>query len=129
MVRMVAAIIFGYVTIALMVIITGQIASAIVPGFQAMNTPPAYYFNLVINTLYSLVGGYLCSTVARDNSRSATIGLIVLGEVIGIMAQIRLWHTVPHWFGIGLLALYAAGVWIGGTLRSHGKQSRPPMAV
>ena len=114
--RIVAAIIFGYITIALLVIITTQIVSAIIPGFQTATTPHVYYFNLVINTLYAIVGGYLCSTVARASPRTAAIGLIILGEVLGMIAQARLWNHVPHWFGIALLVLYAVGVWIGSAL-------------
>jgi hypothetical protein len=129
--RLVAAVIFGYISTGLLVILTDQIFSAMIPGFHSMKVPPLYYFviSLATNTFYSIVGGYLCSAVARAYARSATLALIVLGEVLGIIAQVSLWHTVPHWFGIGLLVLYAPAVWIGGLLRSRTAKPALPRAV
>jgi len=57
--------------------------------------------------------------IATTHRRGATLGLIVLGSAIGIVAQALLWKTVPHWFGIGLLVLYPIGVWIGSRLGSE----------
>ena len=127
--RTIAAVIFGYMTTGLLVILTDQIVSGLIPGFHSMKTPPDYYFgiSLATNTLYAIVGGYLCSAVARNQWKTATLGVIILGETLGTIAQRALWHTVPHWFGIGLLALYAPAVWLGGYLRSRSKKS-PPMA-
>ncbi|HWF46022.1 MAG TPA: hypothetical protein VG168_03370 [Bryobacteraceae bacterium] len=131
MVRTIGAIIFGYMTTGLMVILTDQIFSGLIPGFHSTKTPPTYYFivSLITNTLYSMVGGYLCSAIARKQWRTSTLGLIILGETLGIVAQRALWHTVPHWFGIGLLALYAPAVGIGAYLRSRAKKPGPPMAM
>jgi ABC-type transport system involved in multi-copper enzyme maturation permease subunit len=122
--RTIGAVIFGYITTGLLVILTDQIISGLIPGFHSMKTPPLYYFgiSLATNTLYAILGGYLCSAVARNQWRTAALGLIILGEVLGIIAQRALWHTVPHWFGIGLLGLYAPAVWIGAYLRSRSKK-------
>ena len=65
------------------------------------------------------MGGYLCGAIARAYYRTAALALILLGEVLGTIAQIRLWDTVPHWFGLGLLVLYAPAIWIGGELRAR----------
>ncbi|HEX4229650.1 MAG TPA: hypothetical protein VHZ07_13345 [Bryobacteraceae bacterium] len=118
--RTIAAVIFGYMTTGLLVILTDQIISGSIPGFHSMKKPPNYYFaiSLATNTLYSIMGGYLCSAVARDQWRMAVVGLIILGETLGSVAQRSLWNSVPHWFGIGLLALYVPAVWFGGYLRS-----------
>jgi hypothetical protein len=129
--RTIAAVIFGYMTTGLLVVLTDQIFSGLIPGFHSMKTPPLYYFaiSLATNTIYSMVGGYLTSAIGRNQWRTAALGLIILGEVLGTVAQRALWHTVPHWFGLGLLALYAPAVWIGAYLRWRSKKPRPPMAV
>ena len=87
-----------------------------------MAQPPLYYFaiSLVTDFLYSILGGYACAVIATNHRRGATLGLIVLGSAIGIVAQAILWRTVPHWFGIGLLVLYPVAVWIGSRLSSEG---------
>lgn len=37
-------------------------------------------------------------------------------ELVGIAAQVGLWNTVPHWYGLSLLILYPAGVLLGAKL-------------
>ena len=119
MLRTVSAAVAGYVLIGLLVVATDQVFAWSIPGFALMTVPPDRYFviSLITDSLYSLAGGYLCAVIARDRTRHAILWLIVLGEIIGLGAQVALWDTVPHWFGIGLLALYAPAVWLGGRMR------------
>jgi hypothetical protein len=78
-----------------------------------------YYFAVSLGTdfVYTIVGGYLCALIAEEHRRKATLWLIVLGEVLGIVVQVVLWGVVQHWYGIGLLILYPLGIWIGSSLR------------
>lgn len=117
--RMILAILTGYALIGVLVTIADKIFASVVPGFGQVVTPPRYYFVVTLGTdfVFSIVGGYVCSWIARERSWEATWCLIALGETIGLGSQFLTWKTVPHWFGIGLLVLYPLAIWIGSRLR------------
>ena len=127
--RIVVAAIVGYVAIGLLVVTTDKVLAATIPGFATLEVPPLLYFvvSLTTDTLYSVVGGYLCCVIARDRCRTATLVLIIGGEIAGIASQVALWRTVPHWFAIVLLLLYPPAVWIGSFLRSRTAKSPLPV--
>jgi hypothetical protein len=103
----------------LMVVTTDAIVARLIPGFNATR-PPTYYFyvSLLTDTFYTAIGGYLCAMLAREQRHRATLALIVFGEVMGIVSQVVLWNTVPHWFAIALLVLYPPAVWVGSKMRT-----------
>jgi hypothetical protein len=120
--RIIAAVLAGYLAIGVLVVLTDQIFALAIPGFAALTTPPLYYFIVVTSTdaLYSVVGGYLCAVIARDAAAKATLGLMIFGEVAGVISTILGWRIQPHWFALALLVLFPLGVWIGSKLRSGG---------
>jgi hypothetical protein len=120
MVRIAAAVLAGYVAVGVLVVLTDQIFAAAIPGFRAMTTPPLYYFVIVLCTdaLYSAAGGYLCAAIARGSIRAATLGLMIFGEIIGVVSTILGWKIQPHWFALALLVLFPIAVWLGSRLRS-----------
>ena len=126
--RVIGSAIASYIAIGLLVVCTDQLYAALVPGFKSMPVPPTYYFalSLLSDTIYSIVGGYVCSWIAGAMARKATLGLLVGGEILGIVSVIVFWNSVPHWFGFGLLIVYPPAVWLGSRLRSRGMQ---PIAV
>jgi hypothetical protein len=116
-VRTVIAVVGGFLGIGILVRFTDMLFARLVQGWDAKN-PPLYYFAISLGTdfIYSIVGGYVCALIAEEHGRTATLWLIVLGEVLGIVVQAVLWNVVPHWYGVGLLILYPLGVWIGSKL-------------
>lgn len=116
--RSVGAVLAGYVVIGVLVVLTDQAWSMSVRGFSSLPQPPAYYFaiSLLTDFLYSAVGGWVSVRVAQRRQLQHAVGLIVFGELIGIATQFFLWSTVPHWYGLSLLILYPAGVWLGAKL-------------
>ena len=86
--------------------------------------PPLYYFVIVLctDTLYTVGGGFLCAACARASARTATLGLMVFGEIAGIVSTILGWRIQPHWFAFALLVLFPLAVWIGSRLRSRGAE-------
>ena len=116
--RTVIAVIGGFLGIGVLVRFTDMLFARLVQGWNPKE-PPLYYFavSLATDFIYSIIGGYLCALIAEENSRKATLWLIALGEVIGIVVQTVLWGVVPHWYSIGLLVLYPLGVWIGSSVR------------
>ncbi len=119
MVKNILAAVAGYAAIGVLVVLTDQIFSWVIPGFQTMAMPPVFYFaaSLITDFVYSTVGGYLCSAIARNGSKSATLILITVGEAIGIAVAIVRWQVMPHFFVLGLLILYPLGIYLGSTLQ------------
>jgi hypothetical protein len=124
MVRIIGAVLAGWVAVGVLVVLTDLVFGAAIPGFQTMATPPLYYFVIVTftDTLYSIAGGYLCAACARASARAATLGLMIFGEIAGIVSTSLRWHAQPHWFAVALLALFPLAVWIGYRLRSRGAE-------
>jgi lysylphosphatidylglycerol synthetase-like protein (DUF2156 family) len=124
MVRTIGAVLAGYVAIGVLVVLTDLIFAAAVPGFRARTPPPLYYFAILTftNTLYSIGGGYLCAACARASAGTATLGLMIFGEIMGVVSTVLSWHTQPHWFAFALLVLFPLAVWIGSRLRSRGAE-------
>jgi hypothetical protein len=116
--RSVAAVIGGYAAIGVLIVLTDQLFSVLIPDMKSMPQPPPYYFaiSLVTDFIYSIVGGWVCVRIAKERQMRHAAGLIVFGEAIGIASQIALWTTVPHWYGMSLLILYPPGVWLGAKL-------------
>ena len=129
MVRVAAAILTGWVAIGILVVMTDAIFAAAIPGFRTMTPQPLYYFVTVTftDTLYSIAGGYLCAVIARSAARGATWGLIIFGEILGVVSAVLFWSSQPHWLGLGLLVLYPLAVWFGSRLRS-GSTDRPAVS-
>lgn len=131
MLRNILAVIAGYLATGLLVFSTDQFFAAIVPGFKSITTPPLYYFliSIVTDTLYSIIGGFLCSRIARlPSRRNATLSLILLGEFVGLVSTVFLWKIVPHWFSFALLLLYPPAVWLGYKLQSRQARLHPAAA-
>jgi hypothetical protein len=122
--RSVGAVLLGYVVIGILVVLTDQLWSMSVRGFSSLPQPPTYYFATTLFTdfLYSAVGGWVSVRIPRQRQMRHAVGLIIFGELIGIATQVGLWNTVPHWYGLTLLILYPAGVWLGAKL-GIGKQA------
>jgi hypothetical protein len=124
MVRIIGAVLAGYVAVGVLVVLTDQFFALAVPGFRAAATPPLYYYVIVTftTTLYSIAGGYLCAAIARAAARTATLGLMIFGEIMGVVATVLSWHAQPHWYAFGLLVLFPLAVWMGSRLRSRGAE-------
>jgi len=131
MVRNILAAIAGYVAIGVLVVLTDQIFSWAIPGFRTLAMPPLFYFasSLATDFVYSAVGGYICSAIAGSSSHSASLILIVAGEVIGIAVAFARWQAMPHYFALGLLILYPLGIFVGSTFerKRSGLTSRPAL--
>jgi hypothetical protein len=117
--RLIGAVIAGYLATGVLIFCTDRLWGMAIPGLQSGGPTPAYYFaaSLATDTLYSIFGGYLCAVIARSGVKRATIGLIVLGELMGLAATAAEWGLVPHWYSFALLVIYPPAVWIGSKLR------------
>ena len=128
MLRTGLAAIAGYALIGVLVIFTDQLFSVAFQGFRGLATPPPTYFvlSLFTDSFYSILGGYLCASIAKGVSKNATLWLMVGGEIVGLATTIALWKTTPHWFALALLVVYPPAVWIGSRLGSRDQRSEAP---
>lgn len=115
MLRTVLAAIAGYALIGVLVVFTDQLFSLASQASAPTAAPPDSYFRITLATdaFYSILGGFLCASIARASTRQATLCMIAGGEIIGLTATIALWKSQPHWFAISLLILYPLAVWVG----------------
>jgi hypothetical protein len=118
MLRKILAALLGYAFIGVLIAGTDRLYAQMIPGFGSMSVPPTFYFviSMFTDTIYTLIGGWLCALISRGD-RHATLGLIVLGELMGLASTVYLWKTVPHYYSFFLLIVYPPAVWIGTKLR------------
>jgi hypothetical protein len=128
MLRTIGSVLAGYISIGVLVALTDLAFTVAIPGFRSMATPPLYYFVIVLftDTLYSIGGGYLCAATARASAHAATLGLMIFGEIVGVVSTVLAWRIQPHWFALALLVLFPFAVWIGSRLRA--RRAAPVMA-
>jgi hypothetical protein len=128
MLRTIGSVLAGYITIGVLVALTDLVFTVAIPGFRGMATPPLYYFLIVTltDTLYSIAGGYLCAASARASAPTATLGLMIFGEIVGVVSTVLAWRIQPHWFALALLVLFPIAVWIGSRLQA--RRAVPTMA-
>jgi hypothetical protein len=117
--RSIAAVFFGYAVTGILIFGTDLIFAATVPGFSQMTMPPTYYFavSIVTDTLYSVLGGWVCALIAKRRIRDHVLALIALGELVGVASTVAFWNHVPHYFSFALIVLYPPAVWIGSRLK------------
>jgi hypothetical protein len=113
--RVIFAVLAGYITDAALVIAT-ELALR-VPSRHVAQPLRYYVIDLITQCLYTVIGGYITCAIAGPVHRAAMITLICLGLLVGSASLTASWHMEPHWYGIGLLAVYAPCVWIGCSLR------------
>jgi hypothetical protein len=118
MLRTVLAALLGYAFIGLLIYGADQLYSRLIPGFDSMKVAPTWYFaaGMATDTLFTLVGGWLCAVISRGELQ-AKLGLIVLGEIMGVASTVYLWKTVPHYYSFYLLLMYPPAVWWGAKWR------------
>ena len=115
MVRTILAVIVGFLFIGMLITGTDQIFAFGIDGFDTQADKPNYYYLISIATdnFYSIIGGWVCATIAKNDLRRSANGLIILGELAGVASTVFLWKTVPHYYSFALLILYPPAVLFG----------------
>lgn len=118
--RVVLAVLTGYITDVALVVATELMLR--IPGRHVAQPLRYYVIDLIMQCLYTVIGGYITCAIAGPLHRAAMITLICLGLVVGSASLTASWNTEPHWYGISLLAVYAPCVWLGCRLRLRTKR-------
>lgn len=115
MLRTIAGVIVGYLVTGMLIFGTDRVAGAMF-GKDQNGMGPHWYLGVSILTgaIYALLGGFVCTMIARERPRSALIGLVVVGELVGLASTAAYWGKVPLWYSLGLLIVYPPSTWFGG---------------
>lgn len=126
MLRSILAVLGGFATMAILVMVTTAIAAAtLIPGgMQAMMTPgaplPRRYLatNLVCSALAAFVGGFVTVRLASDKPFFHGIALALLMGVMGVISARQAGDRQPRWYQVVLCtvmpAVALAGAYISG---------------
>jgi hypothetical protein len=112
--RNILGVVAGYALIGLFVVLSDALAAALFPGLTTQTPPSIKYLAAVLfyDSIYTVIGGYVCARIAQAGARGATIGLIAFGEIMGVISAVVSWRIQPHWFAITLLILYPPLIWL-----------------
>ena len=116
--RTAVAMVLGYALNVLLVTVSERLLTKAVAGTT--------YFvaDIITQCFIEIAAGYLCSRIARPAARkAATLGLVILGLIVGAIFLTLSWGQEPHWYGITLLAVWSPCVWLGYRLQSWLQQA------
>ncbi len=129
MFRSIGAVLGGFVTMAVLVMIgTIAAAAALIPGGvqtvrngTANRTVPKSYLtaNLTLSLLAAIAGGYVTTRIAVDNARMHAMALAALVLVMSVMSagQNRgKANGQPAWYSKAIACVGIAGVLLGGVI-------------
>lgn len=139
MLRSLAAVVAGYLTMALVVILgTVAATAAFVPGGlaalragAAAGVVPAGYLaaNLVVSLLAAMLGGWVAARVATRAPLAHAASLAIAVAVFGLVTALRpAAPGQPAWYPWTIVVLGTAGVLLGGWIRASSANSRPALA-
>jgi hypothetical protein len=131
MLRIILAIIVGFIVWSILWVGSDAIFSAISPDWgktsadfraAAENKTPftlessVLIILLIKSFIVSIISGFTTALIARENSKS-TFGLGVLLLVFGIFIQSAYWNYMPLWYHIPFLLMLIPMTILGGKLK------------
>jgi hypothetical protein len=122
-------VVAGFAEFATLVIVANWIFGFVDHEVRTARETPTYYC-VVVTVLYSLsalLGGYWCAQLARTAHRQASIGLILLAEVVVLWTAMFLWNVIPRVTLLALALLLPMMMWAGARLRVRRHPVKPLM--
>ena len=132
MLRVILAVIAGFIAWSIMWIGSDQVLMMLSPGWYGAHqeafqkamfnksefTPDntILIMHLVRAVIITLMSGFLAAFIARGN-KNAPLGLGILLFLFGAMVQAIAWNYIPVWYHIVFLALLIPVSIIGGRLK------------
>ena len=114
------ALVAGFATMALLVIVLTALLAKLTPGWvgDQGKPKPAYIFvNLGYSFIAAAAGGYVTAwaSVANPLIHVLALGIVVLA--MSALSALQSRGTQPVWYALTLLALMPFGVFAGGLVR------------
>jgi len=111
MLRPILSVILGYLARTAVWFGGGAALFALFPGEPSeqgeLNSPVLLLAFLVLSVICSLIGGAVCSKIARSRSTVPPAVLAGLLLLTGLGVQISAWDTMPLWYHAPFLLLLA----------------------
>jgi len=129
MLRSIAAVIAGYVTLAVLTAGTIFLLGAAFPASYTPTNTGWVLFNLLYGALYAVVGGYVAGVIARraevGHGLALGILMVVLSLVTFVLTQTGQPPTgQPLWYSIALVVLALPTPVLGSYLRQRQRTAR-----
>ena len=124
--RSIASVLLTYIVVFCIVSCSDPLLAHLFPGqYVAGKVPPVYllWISTAIFALASVLGGWMCVTIAPSKPSRHLLSLFVLGEVIGVVFTVVNWSKWPHWNSLVWLAVWPLCLWIGGRLKRERRSS------
>lgn len=114
------ALLAGFATITLLVVIATALLSKLTPGWvESQARPQAGYMfvNLGSSFLATAAGGYVTAWVSQANPLVHVLALALVVLAMGALSALQQRGKLPIAYSLGLVALSPLGVLAGGLVR------------
>ena len=121
MVRSVLAVLLGWAAVGVLVVATDGVLNRMYPDqYVHGRMPPDHLvaISLATSTVWSVLGGYITAWVASRKRWRHIVGLVIWGELMGVVSAFATWGQIQSWYQIGLILLWVPAVVLGGWLRA-----------
>lgn len=119
--RSITAVVAGFLTVALLSIVTDRILEAIgvfpAPTETGLFVTWMLALALLYRSVYAVAGGYVTSWLAPQNPMKHVKVLGILGLIGGVTGVIVGWNLSQHWYPITLAVTAFPLTWWGGKLK------------
>lgn len=131
MLRMILAIVVGFIVWSILWVGSDALLSALSPDWgktsaefrAAAENNISYSLSstvlimlLVKSVIVSIISGFITAIIARENRRS-TLALGVFLLIFGIFTQFAYWNYMPLWYHLPFLLLLIPMTMLGGNLK------------
>ncbi len=114
------ALIAGYATVALLVIVITGLLTRLTPGWAGVEgkPKPGYaFFNLGYSFLAAAAGGYVTARIAAGNPLVNDLVLALVVLALSALSAMQSRGKQPVWYALTMVAIMPIGVVAGGLLR------------
>jgi hypothetical protein len=114
------ALLAGFVSMAVLVVIATAVLMKFVPGWVGETGKPraGYIFvNLGYSLTAAMVGGFVTAWIALNNQLIHVLALALIVLLLSALSAVQQRGKQPIWYQLTLLALTPVGVFLGGLIR------------
>lgn len=128
MARSILAVLAGWGSVGILVVLTDGLLHLLFPTEYTMGKQPPDYLaaiSLLTSTVWSVAGGWVTARIAKNKPWHHILGLIVWGELMGVVSLVMTWGQIQPWYQIGLIVAWLPAVVAGGWIRAGKPTLRP----
>lgn len=119
--RSVLSVLAGWGSVGVLVVSTDLALSRLFPSeYVPGRMPPDRLaaIGLGTGTMYSVLGGWVTARLAPLRPWAHLLGLMIWGELLGLVSAVVTWGQTQEWYQIGLLVMWTPAVVLGGWIHA-----------